>query len=105
MITVVYKVFISFVETGPESERQPVFLKVGSWVYPLIPGQSPVLKSHLGKYMFPDLDDTIEGENSDYYLRHWFHTTTLGPQVPPELRAAINVFKRGPWWVGEIWGI
>jgi hypothetical protein len=43
-------------------DDQPAFLKVGSWVYPLVPGQSPVLKSNLGKYMFPDLDGSIEGD-------------------------------------------
>jgi hypothetical protein len=58
----VYKNILKlFTDASPSSGTQPTFLKVGSWVYPLVPGQSPVLKSHLGKYMFPDLDDSIEG--------------------------------------------
>ncbi len=39
----------------------PAFLQVGSWVYPLIPGKSPVLKSNEGSYLFPDIDESIEG--------------------------------------------
>ncbi len=34
----------------------PAFLQVGTWVYPLVVGKSPVLKSNEGSYMFPDLD-------------------------------------------------
>ena len=49
------------------SPDQPALLKVGSWVYPLVPGQSPVLKSHIGKYMFPDLDDSIEGKENLHF--------------------------------------
>jgi len=30
------------------------WLQVGNWVYPLIPGHSPVLQTSYGAYMFPD---------------------------------------------------
>ncbi len=51
-----------FTDTVPNNnEEMPAFLQVGSWVYPLIPGKSPILKSNEGSFLFPDLDDSIEG--------------------------------------------
>jgi len=44
-----------------EVESAPAMLQVGSWVYPLVPGKSPVLQSSNGSYMFPDLDDSLSG--------------------------------------------
>ena len=35
--------------------QPPAFLQCGGFIYPLIPGQSPVLKSGDKMYMFPDL--------------------------------------------------
>lgn len=32
----------------------PAFLQVGEWIFPLIPGQSPVLQTNYGAYLFPD---------------------------------------------------
>jgi len=57
--TTVFIINIYFLDNGSD---QPAFLKVGSWVYPLVPGKSPVLKSRFGSYLFPDLDNSIEGE-------------------------------------------
>jgi len=42
-------------------EQDPAFLQVGTWVYPLVKGKSPVLKSKESAYMFPDLDDSLVG--------------------------------------------
>ena len=42
-------------------DLSPALLQVGSWVYPLVPGRSPVLRSTCGSYMFPDLDESVEG--------------------------------------------
>nr|CAB3266530.1 spartin [Phallusia mammillata] len=44
------------------SSRPPAFIQVGEWVYPLIPGQSPVLKCVNGAYMFPNITatDTVQ---------------------------------------------
>ena len=42
-------------------EQAPSFLQVGTWVYPLVRGKSPVLKSKEGAYMFPDLDESLVG--------------------------------------------
>ena len=47
-----------------EVESAPAMLQVGSWVYPLVPGKSPVLQSSNGSYMFPDLDDSLSGNKS-----------------------------------------
>ena len=46
----------------PAMMDTPAMLQVGSWVYPLVPGKSPVLQSSSGSYMFPDLDDSLSGE-------------------------------------------
>merc|ERR1719154_640070 len=39
----------------------PAFIEVGQWTYPLVRGESPVLKSQYGGYMFPDLENDIRG--------------------------------------------
>ena len=44
-----------------QEENSAAFLKVGDWVYPLLKGKSPILKSTEGAYMFPDLDENVEG--------------------------------------------
>ena len=33
----------------------PAFLQCGEWVFPLVPGKSPVLKAADTTYMFPEL--------------------------------------------------
>ena len=38
-----------------ESNQPPAFMQVGDWLYPLVPGESPALRSREGAYMFPDL--------------------------------------------------
>ena len=50
-----------FKDLEPSKDISPALLQVGSWVYPLVPGRSPVLRSACGSYMFPDLDESIEG--------------------------------------------
>ena len=37
-----------------ESNQPPAFMQVGDWLYPLLPGESPALRSREGAYMFPD---------------------------------------------------
>jgi hypothetical protein len=51
-------------EVSSAAAQPPAFLQVGDWTYPLIPGQSPMLLSHDGSYIFPDLriDAEAEGE-------------------------------------------
>ena len=50
-----------FCSNDSKDSDTAAFLQVGTWVYPLIKGKSPVLKSNEGAYMFPDLDESIEG--------------------------------------------
>jgi len=46
---------------GTSSETQPAVLQVGDWIYPLLPGQSPVLQSNWGSYIFPDVSSSVPG--------------------------------------------
>ena len=54
--------FLSDVQENANGEQDPAFLQVGTWVYPLVKGKSPVLKSRESAYMFPDLDDSLVGK-------------------------------------------
>ena len=54
--------FLSDAHKNAPGEQDPAFLQVGTWVYPLVKGKSPVLKSKESAYMFPDLDDSIVGK-------------------------------------------
>lgn len=36
------------------------WLQVGSWIYPLVPNQSPALKSGYGAYLFPNIDASLK---------------------------------------------
>jgi len=59
----------------------PAFLQVGTWVYPLVPGRSPVLQSRSGSFMFPDLDESISGNAVGLILP---------PQVTEDQRAGFE---------------
>ena len=37
------------------ANQPPAFLQVGDWLYPLIPGESPALRSRQGAFLFPDV--------------------------------------------------
>lgn len=37
--------------------RPPAWLQIGSWTYPLIPGQSPALESGYGAFLFPNVSE------------------------------------------------
>lgn len=39
---------------GVSAVEPPAFLQVGDWIYPLVPGRSPVLHSTYGAYIFPN---------------------------------------------------
>ena len=54
--------FLSDAQENTTGEPDPAFLQVGTWVYPLVKGKSPVLKSKESAYMFPDLDDSLVGK-------------------------------------------
>ncbi|XP_014675878.1 PREDICTED: spartin-like isoform X1 [Priapulus caudatus] len=45
-----------FMDKKPNVENAPTaFLEVAGWAFPLLPGQSPILHSETGAYMFPDV--------------------------------------------------
>ncbi|CAG5135325.1 unnamed protein product, partial [Candidula unifasciata] len=50
----------------------PLFLHVGDWLYPLIPGESPVLYSTCGAYIFPDLMAPDQGKSSQSFVALMF---------------------------------
>ena len=54
--------FFTDIQETTTGDKDPAFLQVGTWVYPLVKGKSPVLKSKEGAYMFPDLDESLVGK-------------------------------------------
>lgn len=42
-------------------ERPRAYLQVGEWIYPLVPGVSPCLKTEYGAFILPDLHSPEEG--------------------------------------------
>lgn len=44
-----------FVNHKPESKDAPAFIQCGAWMFPMIPGRSPVLNTEPHTYMFPDI--------------------------------------------------
>ncbi|XP_070552198.1 spartin-like isoform X2 [Ptychodera flava] len=43
-------------ESRSNQSQPPAFIQVDDWVYPLIPNQSPALKTLDGSYLFPDVN-------------------------------------------------
>ena len=43
--------------------RPPAFIEVGEWVYPLVPGNSPVLHCTNGAYIFPNITTSQSTSN------------------------------------------
>ena len=50
-------------------ETVPAFLQVGDWIYPLLPGESPVLQSDMKYYIFPDVSSSDLG-NTRFFRHH-----------------------------------
>lgn len=44
-----------------EGERPRAYLSVGDWIYPLVPGVSPCLRTAYGAFVLPDLHSKEEG--------------------------------------------
>lgn len=44
-----------FVNYKPGSQEAPAFLQCGGWMFPMVPGRSPVLNTEPHTYMFPDI--------------------------------------------------
>lgn len=45
---------------GSVSKVPPAWLQVGAWIYPLVPNESPALRSAYGAYLFPNVDSSDE---------------------------------------------
>ncbi|XP_070198501.1 spartin-like isoform X2 [Littorina saxatilis] len=45
------------------SDAPPAFIQVGDWIYPLVPGTSPVLHTTYHAYLFPDLSPEAAGSS------------------------------------------
>ncbi|CAG5124262.1 unnamed protein product [Candidula unifasciata] len=80
---------------GPNGEEAPVFLHVGDWMYPLIPGVSPALHTNYGAYLFPDvtvdrpgaavgllMPDTLSPEERERFEDIVRSSTLYGEQSP-----------------------
>lgn len=44
-----------FLNYKPGSHEAPAFLQCGAWMFPMVPGRSPVLNTEPHTYMFPDI--------------------------------------------------
>lgn len=49
-------------------DAPPAFLQVGDWIYPLVPGRSPVLHSSYGAYIFPNPSVDAPGKWLDFIV-------------------------------------
>ncbi|CAN7998544.1 unnamed protein product [Ixodes hexagonus] len=47
-------------DDGSGSRVPPAWLQAGTWIYPLVPNESPALRSAYGAYLFPDVDSSGE---------------------------------------------
>ncbi|XP_038055681.1 spartin-like [Patiria miniata] len=43
------------------ANQPPAFLQVDDWLYPLVPGESPALRSRQGAFVFPDVVSGVPG--------------------------------------------
>ncbi|CAG0917087.1 unnamed protein product [Notodromas monacha] len=65
------------------------FLKAGNWIYPLIPGESPVLFSREGYFVFPDLSNSMPGNSIGIML-----SNDTGAEVRDLLRDILNTLTQ-----------
>ncbi|XP_033632094.1 spartin-like [Asterias rubens] len=64
------------------ADQPPAFLQVSDWLYPLIPGESPALRSRQGAFLFPDV---VSGDPG----------ACVGVMFAPEIdRSKIQTFER-----------
>lgn len=58
----------------PDEKAPLPWLQVGTWIYPLVPKQSPALKSGYGAYLFPNIDAPLKESGA-----------SVGVLLPPDL--------------------
>ncbi|KAK8769818.1 hypothetical protein V5799_013716 [Amblyomma americanum] len=62
-------------------EKSPLaWLQVGTWIYPLVPKQSPALRSGYGAYIFPNIDAQLKESGASVGV-------LLSPDLPPEMHS------------------
>lgn len=67
----------------PDEKAPLPWLQVGSWIYPLVPKQSPALKSGFGAYLFPNIDAPLKESSA-----------SVGVLLPADLPAEmISLFE------------
>ncbi|KRT81772.1 hypothetical protein AMK59_6274 [Oryctes borbonicus] len=54
---------------GIEGDVPNIFLQVGNWVYPLVPGVSPCYKTEYNGFIFPDIHSHVEGNTLRLLIR------------------------------------
>ncbi|XP_077984237.1 spartin-like isoform X2 [Glandiceps talaboti] len=64
-------------QTGRDSNKPPAFIQVSDWVYPLLPRQSPALKSLEGAYLFPDINTPEKGSYVGVILSPHVHSSQV----------------------------
>uniref|UniRef100_A0A224Z8G8 Spartin n=1 Tax=Rhipicephalus zambeziensis TaxID=60191 RepID=A0A224Z8G8_9ACAR len=67
----------------PDEKAALPWLQVGTWIYPLVPKQSPALKSGFGAYLFPNIDAPLKETGA-----------SVGVLLPPDLpHEMISLFE------------
>ncbi|KAL1438133.1 hypothetical protein MTO96_048224 [Rhipicephalus appendiculatus] len=67
----------------PDEKAPLPWLQVGTWIYPLVPKQSPALKSGFGAYLFPNIDAPLKETGA-----------SVGVLLPPDLpHEMISLFE------------
>ncbi len=70
-----------------------MFLQCGSWVFPLVPGRSPVLKTEDKTFMIPDIN--LDGEQSEKSQLTEGKFPTVGLVFSPDIsEGQIKRFER-----------
>lgn len=67
----------------PDDKAPLPWLQVGTWIYPLVPKQSPALRSGYGAYLFPNIDAPLKESEA-------FVGVLLPPDLPHEM---ISLFE------------
>lgn len=79
--------------TFQDSSNPAVFLQCGSWVFPLVPGRSPVLKTEDRTFMIPDINLDREQSETSHLTEGKF--PTVGLVFSPEIsEGQIKRFER-----------
>ena len=61
--------------------QPPAFLQCGGFVYPLVPGKSPVLKAGNKTYMFPELQNQGMSPNPQIFIAFYVMKKALGTRL------------------------